>query len=172
MIVCANVLCCLSVIRCHRGLVCQLLVCCWEGGSQSQTNGCDPVLISRRQKFVVPAVTYQRRIVQSRRGGNGVAVSRVQDRVVGVTGVPLGSRSRHFFIHSRICVRRLSPVAVDPGLRVQANRTVRPHPLVRNDLVRTRILASSRAWPPEVPEFLSRSVVSLVTAKAGPSEVE
>ena len=37
---------------------------------------------------------------------------------------------------SRSCVRSLPPDAVDPGLRVEANRTVRPDPLVRNDLVR------------------------------------
>jgi hypothetical protein len=34
---------------------------------------------SRRQRFVVPAITYQRRIVQSRRGGNTVAVSRCNE---------------------------------------------------------------------------------------------
>src|ERR1019366_7753445 len=56
------------------------------------------VLISRRQQFVDPAITYERRIVQSRRGGSTVAVSRLHDCVVGVDGVPLGSRSRHLFI--------------------------------------------------------------------------
>jgi hypothetical protein len=60
-----------------------------------------------------------------------VAVSRLHDCVVGVAGVPVGSRSRHLF--ERSCVQSLSP-AVDPGLRVQANRAVRPDPLVRNDL--------------------------------------
>src|ERR1035437_4277412 len=57
-----------------------------------------PVLISGRQQFVVPAISYQRRIVQSRRGGNTVGVCRLHDCVVGVAGVPVGSRSRHLFI--------------------------------------------------------------------------
>jgi len=43
----------------------------------------------------------------------------------------------YFYPHSKICVRSLPPDAVDPGLRVPANRAVRPDPLVRNDLVRT-----------------------------------
>jgi hypothetical protein len=60
---------------------------------------------SRRQQFVVPAITYQRRIVQSRRGGNTVAVSRLHDCVVGVAGVPVGSRSRHLSkkVAPRVC---------------------------------------------------------------------
>src|ERR1035437_1072096 len=60
-----------------------------------------PVLISRRQQFVVPAITYQRRIVQSRRGGNTVGVCRLHDCVVGVAGLPVGSRSRHLFISTQ-----------------------------------------------------------------------
>ena len=60
-----------------------------------------PVLISRRQQFVVPAITYQRRIVQSRRGGNTVGVCRLHDGVVGVAGLPVGSRSRHLFISTQ-----------------------------------------------------------------------
>ena len=98
----------------------------------------DPILISRRQQFVVPAITYQRRIVQSRRGTNTVAVSRLHDCVVGVAGVPVRSRSRHPFIPTQeVAVRTLPQDAVDPGLRVQASYAVRPDPLVRNDLVRT-----------------------------------
>ena len=121
----------------HRGLVCQLRFVVWEVAPIPNDRR-DPVLISRRQQFVVPAITYQRRIVQSRRGGNIVAVSRLHDCVVGVAGAPVGSRSRHhIYPHSKICVRSLPPDAVDPGLRVQANRAVRPDPLVRNDLVRT-----------------------------------
>ena len=98
----------------------------------------DPVLISRRQQFVVPAITYQRRIVQSRRGTNTLAVSRLHDCVIGVAGVPVRSRSRHLFIPTQeVAVRTLPQDTVDPGLRVQANYAVRPDPLVRNDLVRT-----------------------------------
>jgi len=52
------------------------------------------VLISRWQQFDILAITYQRRVVQSRRGGNTVVVSRLHDCVVGVPGVPHGGRSR------------------------------------------------------------------------------
>ena len=83
-------------------------------------------------------MTYQRWIVQSRRGSNTVAVSRLHVCVVGVAGVPVGSRSRHVFIPTQEVAVQSSPQdAVDPGLRVQANWAVRPGPLVRNDLVRT-----------------------------------
>jgi len=85
---------------------------------------------SRRQQFVV----------QSRRGGNTVAVSRLHDCVVGV---PVGSRRRHLLIPTQELRAALPPDAVDRGLPVQANRAVRPDPLVRNDLVRTTPLSLS-----------------------------
>lgn len=71
---------------------------------------CNPVLISRRQQLVVPAITYQRRIVQGGRGGNSVAVSCLYDWVVRVAGVPVGSRRRHLFIPTQkvasgVCLR-------------------------------------------------------------------
>src|ERR1017187_7422872 len=47
---------------------------------------CVPVLVSRRQQFVVPAITGQRRIVQSRKDGQTVAVARIHERVVSVAG--------------------------------------------------------------------------------------
>jgi len=49
----------------------------------------------------------------------------------------LESKSSSIYPHSKSCVRSLPPDTVDPGLRVQANRAVRPDSLVRNDLVRT-----------------------------------
>jgi hypothetical protein len=103
-----------------------------------QTNRCNPVLISRRQQFVVPAITYQRRIVQSGRDGNTLVVSCLHNCVVGVAGVPVGSRRRHLSIPTQeVASGGLPPNAVDPGLRVKANRAVRPDPVVRNDLVHT-----------------------------------
>jgi hypothetical protein len=65
-------------------------------------------------------------------------VSRLHDCVLGVSGVPVGTRIRHRFTPTQeFCIRSLLLDAVDPGLHVQANRTVRPDTLVRNDLVRT-----------------------------------
>jgi hypothetical protein len=67
-----------------------------------------------------------------------VAVSRLHDCVVGVVGVLVGSRSRHLFIPTQeVAARNLPQDAVNPGLRGQANRAVRPDSLVRNDLGRT-----------------------------------
>lgn len=64
-------------------------------------------------------------------------MSRFDDCVAGVAGVPFGSRSRHLFIPTQeVAVRSSSEDAVDTGLRINANRAVRPAPLVRNDLVR------------------------------------
>jgi len=68
-------------------------------------------------------------------GGNTVAVSRLDDSIFGVAGVPVRSQRRHHFIpHSRSYVLYCQH-AVDSRLRLQANHAVRPDPLVRNDLV-------------------------------------
>src|SRR5271157_3713892 len=73
MIVCASVCCFLSVISfspnlipCHRGLVCQLAGLSFGKWAADPNDGRDPVLISQRQQFIVPAITYQRRIVRRR----------------------------------------------------------------------------------------------------------
>lgn len=65
----------------------------WEIAGKATTDSkrsCSPVLISRGQQFVIPAIASQRRIVQSRSVANTVVVSRLKDRVVGVAGVPVG----------------------------------------------------------------------------------
>ena len=76
----------------------------------SRNYRCNPVLISRRQQLVVPAITYQRRIVQGGRGGNTMAVSCLYDCVVRVAGALVESRRRHLFIPTQkvasgVCLR-------------------------------------------------------------------
>lgn len=109
---------------------------CRLGSGADPNDRYNQVLVSRRQQFVVPAITYQRRIVQSGSGDNTVAVSCLHDCFVRVASVSIKSRRRHLFIPLKNLRPEFASNAVDPGLRVGANRVVRPDPLVRNDLVR------------------------------------